>query len=468
MVTTKGRLLIGTGISLGVALGFGSTAEAATDTITVTSLADPGNGDCAANGCTLREAITQADDGDGQDVDQIVFQSGLSGSISLAGVLPLIDENLYIDGPGVPTLQVEPLGESRILDINSSQRLVTVEGLMLTGGHAAGDGGAIRAINTQLSIRNSQISGNYADGRGGGVFVDKPGNIYSGALGIDGTTISGNQATGSGGGVAVFGVASIGNSTITGNHAEQGGGISVYDSAGYAAWTTISNSTIAHNYSPESAGIHADVSAAIEVYDSTIAGNHFGGVSPKGYVRTSNSVVADNAGGVVADVSGGHLRASFSLIEQPGGAVIESVFGPNITGCDPRLGPLADNGGPTQTMLPASTSPVIDAGGGAPWGQFDQRGQPRIFNVPDVPDVSTPFGPGADIGAVELQPSEYVPPPTSSATAPCPATALAPSAPSSGFNQKAAIKKCKKKRPKGSKKRKRCINKAKKKTRAQA
>src|SRR5262245_3095027 len=85
------RMVVGTGVTLGAAFSLGPSAHAAVETITVTSLADPGTGNCATNGCTLREAITEADDGDTADVDQIVFQSGLSGTITLNGnQLPVI------------------------------------------------------------------------------------------------------------------------------------------------------------------------------------------------------------------------------------------------------------------------------------------------------------------------------------------------------------------------------------------
>ena len=67
---------------------------------------------------------------------------------------------------------------------------------------------------------------------------------------------------------------------------------------------------------------------------------------------------------------------------------------PNLTGVDPRLGPLADNGGPTQTMLPAAGSPVINAGTSNALAT-DQRGAPRTS------------GGGTDIGAVELQSNKF-------------------------------------------------------------
>ena len=38
--------------------------------------------------------------------------------------------------------------------------------------------------------------------------------------------------------------------------------------------------------------------------------------------------------------------------------------GSNLLGVDPQLGPLGDNGGPTQTMAIAATSPAVNKGGG--------------------------------------------------------------------------------------------------------
>ncbi len=58
---------------------------------------------------------------------------------------------------------------------------------------------------------------------------------------------------------------------------------------------------------------------------------------------------------------------------------------------DPRLGPLADNGGPTLTLALLTGSPAIDAGLDCP--AVDQRG------------VARPQGPGCDIGAFELVPT---------------------------------------------------------------
>jgi hypothetical protein len=59
---------------------------------------------------------------------------------------------------------------------------------------------------------------------------------------------------------------------------------------------------------------------------------------------------------------------------------------------DPKLGPLADNGGSTLTMALLRGSPAIDSGNTAAAPQTDQRG------------FSRPFGAATDIGAYEIVP----------------------------------------------------------------
>ena len=90
----------------------------------------------------------------------------------------------------------------------------------------------------------------------------------------------------------------------------------------------------------------------------------------------------------------------------------ETVPGSDILGQDPQLGALAANGGPTQTMKPAATSPVVDQGSAFGLGT-DQRGLARPFDAPTIPNRSG--GDASDIGAVELQASEVPPVPPAAA-----------------------------------------------------
>src|SRR5262249_3448018 len=91
-------------------------------------------------------------------------------------------------------------------------------------------------------------------------------------------------------------------------------------------------------------------------------------------VIVKNTILANsnrqwNCFGPVID--GGHN------IQFPGGSC-----GPTITTADPRLLPLANNGGATPTMALLSGSPAIGAGDKAtcqndPVSRLDQRGYPR-------------------------------------------------------------------------------------------
>jgi hypothetical protein len=111
-----------------------------------------------------------------------------------------------------------------------------------------------------------------------------------------------------------------------------------------------------------------------------------------------------NLGSASADVS------AFDLVDSA-----HAVGGATITGspltADPQLGPLADNGGPTQTLLPAAGSPVIDAG--SAFGALtDQRGLTRPSNSGAIANA----GDGSDIGAVEVASTDASAKPSSSPT----------------------------------------------------
>jgi uncharacterized repeat protein (TIGR01451 family) len=118
----------------------------------------------------------------------------------------------------------------------------------------------------------------------------------------------------------------------------------------------------------------------------TIANNN--GIGLNGSIGTiGNSIVAFNGtNGVVSALtsrghnisSDGSLASSFT---QPG----------DLNNTDPKIGPLADNGGPTFTHALLAGSPALDAAQGSGAPATDQRG------------VARPQGAGFDIGAFELQ-----------------------------------------------------------------
>jgi len=115
------------------------------------------------------------------------------------------------------------------------------------------------------------------------------------------------------------------------------------------------------------------------------------------YGTFQNSIVADNSGlncyGYDTLKSDGYNLSSDSTCHFNGPG--------DMNNTNPNLGPLQNNGGPTQTQALLPGSPAIDAGN--PSGctdnkgkllKTDQRGMPR----PDSEDAG-----GCDIGAYERQ-----------------------------------------------------------------
>ncbi|MGH2951337.1 MAG: hypothetical protein ACRDKX_04760, partial [Solirubrobacterales bacterium] len=164
-----------TGAALGAGALLAPPAQAAT--YTVTNLYDPGSGYCDAYGCTLREAIDDANAN--PYYDRIEFASGLSGSINLYdGDIEITDHSLTIAGPGNEVITVNGNYDNRIFDLygfNSPYYEVSISGLTLRHGAVYGRGGAIRNEGFEgdaasLTIEDSVITDNFAFGVGGAIF----------------------------------------------------------------------------------------------------------------------------------------------------------------------------------------------------------------------------------------------------------------------------------------------------------
>jgi hypothetical protein len=260
-------------------------------------------------------------------------------------------------------------------------------------------------------ITNTTISGNSAAVSGGaitsyGLASDQ------GSFVVDHSTVSGNHATNTtsyGGGInvsqTVNGSFQVVDSTVSGNDAGVGGGMSVRSTVGPNGSVSADNSTVASNtvtyeggglwagsYGP-SGGPYASPPVGV---NSTIVGDNTGGIPPS----------ANDLGRADLATSGG-FQLSFSLVEAPTDAIDTQAN--SLTGVDPQLGGLAGNGGPTQTQLPATGSPAIDAGRNPLALSTDQRGLPRTIDL--SPGNASD---GTDIGAVELgappSPSPVPPP----------------------------------------------------------
>jgi hypothetical protein len=394
-------------------------------TFTVTTTGDPGS----SGTMSLRQAVSAAN----LSSDSLVnFAPGLVDStITLTGGEIFITEPMTISGPGASRLTISGSGSSRIFNIDSlaSNPSVSINGVTLTNGNAgSSSGGAIMSFIATLSLSQSRvtaskalrggaiyvaggrvtldramISGNQAAKFGGGLFVKTGTNVTIGY-----STISNNMAGEQGGGISVASTQEvrIEQSTISGNIVPQpsgpgegphgGGGLALSGISGYAA---IFNSTITQNYADTGgagAGVDAYSSNVTGFYWSTIAGNSAQvdetgiGISSAGnQPKIVATIVANNFSQTSQDDLFGSFATSFSLIGNAGSATVSGAG--NLIGVDPQLGLLKDNGGPTLTLLPASTSPVINK---VPCGcpLSDQRGSPRAFAHAN-----------GDMGAVERQ-----------------------------------------------------------------
>ena len=180
--------------------------------------------------------------------DDIVFRSGVTGTITLASsALPTIISTatagtLTITGPEANSLTISGNNLFRIFVVDTGGNL-TLNNITVTMGNILGNGGGIfnqgtLAINS-CTISNSTATGNSettGTGGGGGIF-----NQTGGTLSITNSTISSNTATGStgfagqGGGISNLGtITSITNSTILSNTATGGAGATAAAASGAA------------------------------------------------------------------------------------------------------------------------------------------------------------------------------------------------------------------------------------------
>lgn len=140
----------------------------------------------------------------------------------------------------------------------------------------------------------------------------------------------------------------------------------------------------------------------------TIAGNSGGGgVSINGGTTSAlNTIIAGNTGFAGPDVTGTLTSLGFNLIGNNTQATITPTTGDQIgtaaSPIDPKLGPLHDNGGPTQTRALLFGSSAIDKGGAASI-TTDQRGFSRPIDLNDTSYPNVSGGNASDIGAFELQ-----------------------------------------------------------------
>jgi predicted outer membrane repeat protein len=289
---------------------------------------------------------------------------------------------------------------------------LTLTNSTVTGNTAITAGGGIELYNgasatlTNDTITENTVSGAfntdpmYPDYGGGGIAVYNVGNSTAN-LTIRNTTISGNNVAfangnSNGGGIDVFNTAGAGvddanlaididSSTISDNQAYDGAGLALSDGT-----TTLTNVTISGNTATGGGGGIASDAAVTDaafdtIVDNTAANANSGGnldLRSAGTLHLGESIVAGGVSNGAASncvIAGGTLHSSgYNLTDDAScGAPSQG----DIVGESPQLGGLANNGGPTQTQLPAPTSPAVSAVPSAVASTTgvgtDQRGESR-------------------------------------------------------------------------------------------
>ena len=217
--------------------------------------------------------------------------------------------------------------------------------------HAGDDGGALMAINlTSAEILESSFIGNSAGEATGGLDLTAVRNSVL----LSGNTLAGNVAGDYAGGsyLGLDGgaVARVVNSTFSGNSANAngsygGGGLYVFGRSTPTAAVAVEFSTLTSNSAKEGGGIQLGGSALMAISNSIISGN------------SSATMGADIN---VDDTA--TLDDSFSLFSSADAVSGATIDGPGSLFGAPKLNGLADNGGPTLTMLPQWDSPAFQAG----------------------------------------------------------------------------------------------------------
>ena len=322
------------------------------------------------------------------------------------GILDM-SENLILDQVTVVsnTADIERGGGVDFESTKTSSAGLTIRNSVISG-NAAGRGAGIATYGSggSVLIQNTRVMSNTALYHGGGLFFYK---TYASTI-VEDSTIADNSVSDTsgfrtGGGIdfysAIGGQQIVRRTTITGNKAPVAAGVLLYK---VTTPLVIENTTISGNTaSQRGGGVYSEKSPFGAIQNSTIVSNTAtdsgGGVDVlTTTVPITNSIIAGNTAGAGQDITGTFVLR-YDLVQVTGTAHITET-GVNLFGLDPLLGPLADNGGPTQTHLPKHGSPAINAGDPAFASppSTDQRGRLRVVGR-------------IDIGAVETQTDIFLP-----------------------------------------------------------
>jgi CSLREA domain-containing protein len=320
-------------------------------TLTVNNSAGTDDGLCSPGDCTLREAIFAANQLPGANTIELGAKTfyTLTEADNGSNGLPIITSTVTINGHGSTISRSGTAPNFRFFNIQRGAEL-TLTQLKISKGRLSSDanGGAIYNEGT-LFVSESTFTKNTCDS-----FQTKGGALHNsdGTVTIYNTTFYSNSATSEfsyGGAIySTGGLLDISNSTFADNLA--GGNSEAFGGAIYnTSLTTITNSTFSGNTAKANGGaIFSGFGSSLILRNTIVA----------------NSPSLNNCYGSVSN-GGGNL--SWPDTSCPG------------LNLDPKLNPLANNGGQTLTMALQANSPAIDAAIIAFCPATDQRGFMRLL-----------------------------------------------------------------------------------------
>jgi hypothetical protein len=267
--------------------------------------------------------------------------------------------------PATNPSQIVGNNSYHVVNGSGTDSTAVLDGFTVTGGNADSDGGGMYNSSGSPTVTNVTFSGNSAGSAGGGMY-----NLSSSSPTVTNVTFSGNSAGSEGGGMFNVNQSSpmLTNVTFSGNSAGgSGGGILNLGLSN----ATLTNVTFSGNSAPIGGGMY-NFSSGSTLANVTFSGNSVSALysTHTPYPTVWNSIVWGNLG-----PSGGQgfVGAIFvySSIMQGG------YSGVGILDADPKLSPLSNNGGATQTMALGSGSAAINAADPGACPSTDQRGYPR-------------------------------------------------------------------------------------------
>lgn len=256
-------------------------------------------------------------------------------------------------------------------------------------GGAGGNGGAIAidgADDLEQSFCGVTFKSNRSNQLGGCVFRTANGQQRKATFRL--CTMDGNSAEDGGGCLYISNSDfTLAQSLVSNNVVDKGAGGGVRTELNSKA--TIVNTTFYGNSSPQGLMGALSHGGPGEIRNCTFADNKAEGgptlftaaLGPAGPVKVYNTVFLNNATKEPYNPQACWFqpKEGGNNFQWPrkrfGGSIDDTACVNGIRWEDAKLGPLADNGGPTLTLLPQAGSPVVGAGADCP--DVDQRGQAR-------------------------------------------------------------------------------------------